>query len=363
MSPGFAPPPAPVVAPSPVVFGRTTVRIGPRTARIQAVIDGRERLAVPVPRGPRRVALSLPTGRWNLRVRSIGPGGVTLSGAQVVWVLPGSGARLGTTKGRLDRRLQADLVALTGRLPAISGVYVQHLLTGCGAGVNAGAQFPTASVLKAGILLDAVRRPAGASSSLLDQMIIDSSDRAANQVLAIQGGGDGVAGSARVTETLRAIGLQQALVRRPYIIEETAGRPIPVETTAQPALFTNFIGSPYELARMFVVIHRGALGGGALRTLGVPAVRVRAEVTRRLLEVRDRTKLAQALPPGVPLMHKTGYTEQVKNDVGVVYTRSGPIVVAVMTWSAGGVSDATGDGFIAEVGRAVLKRLSGGGRC
>lgn len=363
MSPVVAPPPAPVVAPSPVVFGRTTVRIGPRTARIQAVVDGRDRLAVPVKSGPRRVALSLPTGRWNLRVRAVGPGGVRLSAPSVVWVLPASGARLGTTRGRLDRRLQADVVALMGRLPAISGVYVQHLLTGCGAGVNAGAQFPTASVLKAGILLDAVRRPLGASTSLLDQMILDSSDRAANQVLAIQGGGDGVAGAARVTETLRAIGLRDALVRRPYIIEETAGRPIPVETTAQPALFTNFIGSPYELARMFTVIHRGALGGGALRTLGLRPARVRDEITRRLLEVKDRTKLAQALPPGVPLLHKTGYTEQVKHDVGVVYTRSGPIVVAAMTWSAGGVSDATGDAFIAEVGRAALRRLSGGGRC
>jgi len=286
-----------------------------------------------------------------------------MSAPQVVWVLPASGARLGTTKGRLDRRLQADVTALTGRLPAISGVYVQHLLTGCGAGVNAGAPFPTASVLKAGILLDAVRRPAGASAGLLDQMILDSSDRAANQVLAIQGGGDGVAGAARVTETLRAIGLQQALVRRPYIIEETAGRPIPVETTAQPALFTNFVGSPYEMARMFVVIHRGALGGGALRTLGVGSLRVRSEITRRLLDVKDRTKLAQALPPGMPLLHKTGYTEEVKHDVGVIYTRSGPIVVAAMTWSASGVSDGTGDGFIADIGRAALKRLSGGGRC
>ncbi len=362
MSPTALPPP-PVVAPGPVVYGRIAVRVGARTARIQAVTDGRDRLAVPVARGPRRVTLALPTGRWNLRVRAIGPGGVRLSAARVVWVLPASGARLGTTRGRLDRRLQADLVRLTGRVPAITGVYVQHLRTGCGAGVNAGAQFPTASVLKAGILLDAVRRPRGASASLLDQMIIDSNDRAANQVLGIQGGGDGVAGAARVTETLRAIGLRDALVRRPYIIEETAGRPIPVETTAQPALFTNFIGSPYELARMFVVIHRGSLGAGPLRAMGVGAPRVRAEITRRLLEVRDRTKLAQALPPGMPLLHKTGYTEQVKHDVGVVYTPSGPIVVAAMSWAAGSVSDATGNGFIADAGRAALRHLGGGGRC
>ena len=66
----------------------------------------------------------------------------------------------------------------------------------------------------------------------------------------------------------------------------------------------------------------------------------------------------------MPLLHKTGYTEQVKHDVGVVYTRSGPIVVAAMTWSASGVGDAVGDGFAADVMRAVVRRLAAsGGRC
>ncbi|MEZ5080131.1 MAG: serine hydrolase [Thermoleophilia bacterium] len=364
MSPAVAPPPPPIVAPAPVVFGRIAVRVGRNTTRIQAVTDGRSRLAIPVPRGPRTVSLRLPTGRWNLRVRAIGPGGVRLSRvSRLTWVLPASGHKLGTTQGRLDRRLQADLVRLTGRLPAISGVYAQHLVTGCGAGVNAAAPFPTASVLKAGILLDAVRRPAGASSSLLDRMIIDSNDLAANQVLAIQGGGDGVRGATRVTETLRLIGLREALVRRPYIIEE-ASRPIPIEATARPALYTNYIGSPLEMARMFVVIHRSAIGGTAARRLGIRPADARRELTRRFLEVRDRTKFAQGLPDGMPLLHKTGYTEQVKHDVGVVYTRSGPIVVAAMTWSASGVGDAVGDGFAADVMRAVVRRLAAsGGRC
>ena len=43
-------------------------------------------------------------------------------------------------------------------MAAVTGVYVQHLVTGCGAAVNADAQFPAASTLKAAILVDAVRR-------------------------------------------------------------------------------------------------------------------------------------------------------------------------------------------------------------
>ena len=63
------------------------------------------------------------------------------------------------------------------------------------------------------------------------------------------------------------------------------------------------------------------------------------------------------------MAHKTGYTEQVKHDGGIVYLRSGPVVAAAMTWSASGVGDATGDRFIAEVARAARHRLGNGGVC
>jgi hypothetical protein len=61
--------------------------------------------------------------------------------------------------------------------------------------------------------------------------------------------------------------------------------------------------------------------------------------------------------------HKTGYTEQVKHDSGVVYLRRGPIVVTAMTWSASGVADGTGNRFAADVARAAVARLAAGGRC
>ncbi len=83
----------------------------------------------------------------------------------------------------------------------------------------------------------------------------------------------------------------------------------------------------------------------------------------RLLDVRDRTKLVAGLPGDVPVAHKTGYTEEVKHDAGVLYLRSGPVVAVVMTWSASGVTDAVGDRLIADVARAARHRLAGGGSC
>jgi beta-lactamase class A len=252
---------------------------------------------------------------------------------------------------------------MTGRVGAISGVYVQHLVTGCGASRNADAQFPAASTLKAAILVDAVRRGRERDlGGLLDRMILDSDDVAANSVLAALGRGSGDRGAASVTDTLRDLGLGRSLVRRPYIVED-ARRPLPIVTTASPALFTNFISTPYELARLMVAVHRGSIGRGGVGRLGIGAAAARRALLARLLDVRDRTKLVAGVPGAVPVAHKSGYTDEVKHDAGLVFLRTGPVVAVVMTWSASGVPDAVGDRLIADVARAARHRLGGGGAC
>ncbi len=351
-------------------MGHAVVQVGRDTTALGVWIDGRFVRRVRIPRAPRRVALPLPVGLHVVRLRARGPGGVRWSRSTRLWVLPES-ARLAKGIGGLtDRRLQGDLVRLTGRLPALSGVYIQHLVTGCGAAVNAAARFPAASTLKTAILLDVQRRSGGAPSPtmnhLLDQMIIDSSDRAANQVLAIQGGGSALRGAQRATDTLRAMGLRKSLIRRPYIIESAerrAGPAIPLGTSAQPALFTNFISTPYELARVMVAIQRGMRGGGPLPKMGVRSTAIRTSILPRLLAVRDRTKLVAGAPAGVLVAHKSGYNTNVKHDAGILYLRSGPIVAVAMSWSASGVGDAIGNRFVAEVARAAAARLRNGGRC
>ncbi len=358
-----APPPPPVISAPAVGFGRVAVRVGAGTRRLEVQADGRITARLAVAPGPRRVSVPVPAGVAPVRVRAVGPGGARWSATVRVRTLPPSARRSGRVPGFVDRRLQGDVDRLVAGMPAISGVYVQHLITGCGASANADAQFPAASTLKAAILVDAVRRGRqGALGPLLDRMVIGSDDRAANDVLAALGGGSGTAGAAGVTDTLHRLGLGRSLVRRPYIIED-ARRAIPIATTASPALYTNFITTPFELGRLMVAIHRGAVGAGGVARLGIASGVARAELLARLLDVADRTKLVAGLPSGVPVAHKTGYTEEVKHDGGIVYLRSGPVVAAVMTWSASGVGDATGDRFIADVARAARARLSGGGAC
>ena len=358
-----AAPPAPVVSAPPVSYGRVAVGLGAGTRRIEVQAGGHITARLPVAPGPRRVAVPVPVGVNPVRVRAIGAGGARWSATVRVRALPRSALRPGRVPGFVDPALQRDVEGLVSGMPAISGVYAQHLITGCGASANADAQFPAASTLKAAILVDAVRRGrAGALRATLDRMVRDSDDVAANTVLAALGGGSGTAGAASVTDTLHDLGLTRSLVRRPYIIED-ARRPLVIATTAAPALYTNFITTPFELARLMVAVHRGAAGDGGVARIGIGVRAARAELLARLLDVRDTSKLVAGVPSGVPVAHKTGYTEQVKHDGGILYLRSGPVVAAVMTWSASGVGDATGDRFIAEVARAARARLAGGGVC
>lgn len=351
-------PPPPIVADAGTVFGEVAVRVGPRTEVLEMVVDGRVRARLRLPGGPRRVAAPLLVGDHMVRARARGDGGARQSATIRIRVLPRSAGRVGRIPGRVDVRLQGEVAALAAALPAISGVYVQHLVTGCGAAVNAEAPFPAASTLKAAILIDVVRRAHGRPSAsigrLLDGMVVDSSDLAANAVLG------GASSPESVTATMREMGLAQSLVRRPYIIEDAR---LPLDAIARPALYTNFVSTPFELARIMVAIHRAALGRGALPGLGVSARAVRVEIMPRLLSVRDSTKIVAGVPSGVPVLHKSGYTEEVKHDAGIVYLKHGPVIVAAMTWAQGGVSDATGDRFIADVTRAATSRLARGGRC
>ena len=361
------PPPPPVLVTPGTAMGHVVVAVGANTTTLGVRVDGRAVRGIRVRRAPARLAVPLPVGLHEVRFRARGGGGVRWSAARSIWVLPRSAQRSKGIGGRVDARLQRDVDAIIRRFPAIGGVYVQHLVTGCGAAANAGAKFPAASTLKAAILLAAERRGAARpSAGLLDQMIVDSSDRAANQVLGILGGGSPMVGAGRVTDTLRAMGLRDSLVRRPYIIDAALHRrapEIPVRTTAQPALFTNFITTPYELARIMVAVHRGMRGAGPLPRIGIRPRTIRTEIVPRLLRVRDRSKIVAGVPAGVLVAHKSGYNTNVKSDGGIVYLRSGPVAVVAMSWSASGVSDGTGDRFVADIARAAVARLGGGGRC
>ena len=184
-------------------------------------------------------------------------------------------------------------------MPAVTGVYVQHLVTGCGAAVNADAQFPAASTLKAAILVDAVRRGRAASlGPTLDRMIIDSDDPAANAALAALGGGSGDAGAAQVTRTLRDLGLAAR-----WCAARTSSR-TPVGPFHRHHRLTGALHQLHQHALRAGAADGGGAprrdGGGGVARIGIGAAAARAELLARFLDVRDTTKLVAGLPSGCP---------------------------------------------------------------
>ncbi len=77
----------------------------------------------------------------------------------------------------------------------------------------------------------------------------------------------------------------------------------------------------------------------------------------------DRSRLVAGVRPGVPVMHKSGFTTQVGHDAGIVDARTGPIVVVGMAWSGTEVTPAATSSFLSGLARSAHSRLAGGGRC
>ena len=331
-----AAPPAPVIVGAAVSFGHDAVRLGPAPSGSRSRPTG----ASPLRRPPAGPAAHVRPGAGG---RPPGAGAAPSAGAARAGRRPCGCARCrGAPCGRPDPRLRQPPAPARHRAPVAGeardpGVYVQHLVTGCGAAVNADAQFPAASTLKAAILVNAVRRGrADALRSTLDRMIIDSDDGAANSVLAALGGGSGDAGARRYRHAPRA--RPRPVAGAPPVHHRGGPPAAPIRTDRSPALSTNFITTPYELARLMVAVHRGAVGRGGVARLGIGVRAARAELLARFLDVRERSKLVAGLPArraGGPQDRVHGArSATTPGSSTCAAARSSP---SAMTWSASAV--------------------------
>ena len=93
---------------------------------------------------------------------------------------------------------------------------------------------------------------------------------------------------------------------------------------------------------------------GSFFTLLVRGQLVSPAASRRMLARLERQKindrLPDQLPEGTVVAHKTGNLAGLSHDAGVIFTKSGPRVVVVMTWDA---AEEAAKEFIADVGSLV----------
>jgi len=361
------PPPA-IVAPAPreVSFGLVAGRAPRGTKRI-VVHVGNDVVAEKPLRG-RSFSIRVPTQVGSVRVRVTAVAAGNRRSTRVVeqvFALP-LHAEPRERSPSLDPVLARELHSLVRRHGGTTGVYVQDLRTGRGVAWNARARFPAGSTLKLAIAVTVMRSLHGKPgertrlASLLREMLVVSDNGAAND-LEVWLAGSTSAGSERVNETMRALGLHDSLmyggyeIRRPAAAVPTAGAPIPIRVESQPSFGVGKYTTAWDLSALTRTVYLAAAGKGPLLSLGVTGSEARY-LLWLLTQVGDRGKLGRLIGAEPVVMHKAGWLLGARHDTGVVAFRGGSYVASVMTWRT-----AEADEFAGRVARAALQRFRSSG--
>ena len=369
--PPAEPPPKPpaIYAPAPreVSFGQTKGRVSAGTRIVSIHVDGVYRGHANLDGRRFWKTLALPNHDVTIRITSMDVmGDRASSSVGPVYGLPRA-ARPHAIKSSLAPGLQRKVRALVDAFPGTAAAFVQDLRTGRGAAWNARARFMGASTLKLGIAIEVLRVLGGKPPEdsrigvLLRRMLVYSDNKAANDLEVWLGGGNIYSGSAKVTATLRALGLYDSYISGGYIIGTADRAPIPLNVVEQPSYSsTGKYTSALDLARIHKFLHRGAGGHGPL--IGISG-RFTASDARFILwtlaHVRDPGKLDRYIggEPGVSVLHKAGWISVVRHDSGLVFWKEGGFVAVVMTYNAAGVR-ASSDILAGRIAETVLDYFS-----
>jgi beta-lactamase class A len=207
-----------------------------------------------------------------------------------------------------------------------AGVSVQCATDGRVVRGAATRRFTAASTLKAAIAAAALARDAGTvdrgTYALLERAIVESSNEAANAVLARVGSGSTSRGTARVNRLMRGAGMLGASLDGPYRTTSSPGSgPSRKFTTAD------------DLRRLALLIYRAAsTGEGAFARAGLGR-----HDARLLLGLMLRATYPGVVRPVVrgAVAHKAGWLTTVQNDLAIAFgVRGGPCFVGVTTSGA-----------------------------
>jgi len=344
-----------VIAPGPneISFGRIAGRVARGTRRVVVASEGRVVADETIGGARFDFTVELPSRDLHLRITAVdGRGRRASTVIGPVFGLPSAARPRGPPRSHADARLGDALRGLTRGFPGICGVYVQDLRRGGIASWNADAHFPAASTLKVAIAVEVLRvlhgkPPRGSRlDRVLRRMIVESDDKAANELLVWLGGSTS-GGSGRINGMLHALGLTETDMYGGYIVQQGLGR--------EPS----FVGkrtTARDYARLFRYLHLAAEGKGRLahRFRGgfVPA---EARFLLYLLAHTSVSWLDRYLD--VPVVQKAGWITRARHDGGVVYWRGGAFVAVVMTWDERRVGAAS-NLLAGRVARAAFLRFN-----
>lgn len=290
---------------------------------------------------------------------------------------------------QLDQQLQAIAAAHHGKV----AVYAHNLKTGATASLEPDEPVKTASVIKMGILLDAAEQIRAGRASLAEKLVLTKD----NQVP-----GSGVLGQLtapltltlgdtlhlmvvlsdntatnlaidrlgleHINATLRAAGLKQTVLYKK--VYKPAAGPMPADqpqfglgkTTAREMaqIMERLAECRLSLDPMSVVGSGPMAGDGPL--CGALLHMLRQQQDRdslpRYLEALDTSEHGSAIA------NRTGALDQVRNDVALIATKNGAVVIAAFTWDNADqrwTGDNEAEQTLGKLGKAVVTRWSPSG--
>jgi beta-lactamase class A len=273
-------------------------------------------------------------------------------------------------------QLQEQLAALAREWEGVAGIRVYDLASGeVVAQLNENTVFSGASVMKVAILLYSyITHPqfTPEAERWIDAMIIESDNRAANQLLAASAGGttplDAIRGARAMSMLLRDLGLAHTYQYRPYESDDYAVDPAALDALRGPPRegpppYTDadrvLRSTPAEMSRVFLWIEQCSQGGGLLLdrfAQSLTAARCQ-DMLDRLEQNRDHSRMMAGFPDGTRVAHKSGWIEDVQADVGIVHSPGGDFLLAVYVYRPGAADEAKDFDAVARRAIAGFARL------
>jgi beta-lactamase class A len=282
---------------------------------------------------------------------------------------------------QLDQQLQAIAAAHHGKL----AVYAHNLRTGQTASLASDLPVKTASTIKLGILLDAAQQIRSGKATLAEKLVLNHDNQ-------VEGSGvlaqldtplaltlkdtltlmvilsDNTAtnmaidrlGLQHIDATLRAAGLKQTWLYKKVYVAPSGPMPADQPQFGLGKTTAREMASIMErLAECHLALDGSAPlpGDGPLcgKLLGMLRNQQTRDKIPRYIESIDTSENGSAIA------NKTGELNEVRNDVALISTKAGPVVIAAFTfdnadqrWNGDNEAEVT----LAKVGKAVIDRWS-----
>jgi D-alanyl-D-alanine carboxypeptidase (penicillin-binding protein 5/6) len=266
----------------------------------------------------------------------------------------------------LESRLQPLISAHRGKV----GLAVKHLKSGESFTHRADEPMPTASLIKFPVMIEAYRQVEAGQWDLAKTTTLSEQDKAPGSGILTQHFSAGVvlplrdcvrlmiaySDNTATNLVIDQIGLKATNELMDKLdcpntrLHAKVFRP---ETSIAPDRSKQFgLGSTTaaEMVRLYEKLHAREL----------VSRKASDAMLEHLARCQDETMLAQLLPKGTKIAHKTGYVAKVRTDAGIIETPTGPVAIAVLTAENEDTTTGAGSGnrLIAQIGKEVYDRFA-----